>query len=124
LIPVKRVKKGLRIHFFRWLAGISEITVLNADHLWKQYLCGTLLSRLRPVVPPKIFDDSELKSITIPTLLLVGEKEVIYDPKKVLDRASRTVPNMTTELVPDGTHLMSWEKNETINARMINYLLG
>ena len=56
--------------------------------------------------------------------LLVGEKEVIYDPQKVLDRASRTMPNMTNELVPDSTHMMSWKKKEMINALMIKYFLG
>ena len=123
LIPVKRIKKHLRTQFIRWLAGVSDITVLEADHLWRQYLCGTSLARLRPVAPPNIFSDGELKNITAPTLLLVGEKEVIYDPKKVLDRAGRTIPNITTALVPDGTHVMSWEKKEMINTRMIAYLL-
>jgi len=123
LIPVKRIKKHLRTQFIRWLADISDITVLESDPLWQQYLCGASLARLRPVAPPNIFSDRELKNITVPTLLLVGEKEVIYDPKKVLDRAGRTLPNITTELVPDGTHVMSWEKKEMINTRMIAYLL-
>jgi pimeloyl-ACP methyl ester carboxylesterase len=97
--------------------------VIEDDPLWRQYLCGASLTRLRLVAPPNIFDKRELKNITIPTLLLVGEKEVIYDPKKVLDRARRTMPNITTELVPDGTHMMSWDKREVINTRMIAYLI-
>jgi len=123
LIPVKKVKNHLRTLFIRWLAGIHDTTVIETDPQWRQYLCGASLARLRPVAPPSIFSDRELKNITIPTLLLVGEKEVIYDPQKVLDRAGRTVPNITTELVPDGTHMMSWDKKEIINTRMIAFLL-
>ncbi|MBW1799836.1 MAG: alpha/beta hydrolase [Deltaproteobacteria bacterium] len=122
LIPVKSIKNHFRTQFIRWLAGISDISVIEADPLWRQYLCGASLARLRPVPPPNIFDDRALKNITTPTLLLVGEKEVIYHPEKVLDRAGRTMPNIATELVPDGTHMMSWEKKETINAHMIDYL--
>ena len=123
LIPVKRIKRHLRSRFIRWLADISAISVIESDPLWRQYLCGTSLARLRPVAPPNIFNDRELKNITAPTLLLVGEKEVIYDPKKALDRAGRTMPNITTELVLGGTHVMSWEKKEMINTRMTAYLL-
>jgi pimeloyl-ACP methyl ester carboxylesterase len=123
LIPVKRIQKHLRVQFIRWLAGLSDINAIEADPLWRQYLCGASLARLKPVAPPNIFDDRALKNITIPTLLLVGEKEVIYNPQKVLDRAGRTMPNITTQLVTDGTHMMSWEKKEIINAQMIAYLL-
>ena len=62
-------------------------------------------------------------NITTPTLLLVGEKELIYNPQKVLDCADRTMPNITTEIVPAGTHMMSWGRFEIINARMIKYLI-
>lgn len=59
----------------------------------------------------------------MPTLLLVGEKEVIYAPHEVIDRARRTIPHIDAQLVPDGTHMMSWGKKETINARMTAFLL-
>jgi pimeloyl-ACP methyl ester carboxylesterase len=124
LLPIKKVKKHLRIHFIRWLAGVSDAIVIEADPLWEQYLCGASLARSRPIAHPTVFNDRELKNITIPTLLLVGEKEMIYNPKKVLERAGRNMPNVTPELVLNGTHVMSWEKKEMINARMIAYLLG
>ena len=123
LIPIKKAKRYFQIHFIRWLSGVSDVTMLEADPLWNQYFCGASLARFRPVAPPTVFDDRELQNITTPTLLLVGEKEVIYDPKTVLERAGRTMPNITTELIPHGTHTMSRGKKEMINARIVAYLI-
>ena len=35
------------------------------------------------------FSDEELRGMQVPTLLLVGEQEVLCDPKAALERARR-----------------------------------
>jgi pimeloyl-ACP methyl ester carboxylesterase len=87
-------------------------------------MCGASLARVKPVTPPDILDDRQLEKVTMPTLLLVGENEVIYPPHKVIGRARKTIPHIKAQLVADGTHMMSWSQKETINARMIAFLLG
>lgn len=45
----------------------------------------------KPVTPgqrsPTVYTDEELRALLMPTLLLVGEREVIYSPRSVLARA-------------------------------------
>ena len=53
---------------------------------------------------------------------MIGAREVIYDPQKVLYRAENTMLQINTELVADGTHMMSWNDSEVITGRMIAYL--
>lgn len=123
LIPIKSVQRYLRLRFICWISGAPEMNLLESEPLWRQYMCGASLARVKPVTPPTIFDDGELRKITMPTLLLVGEKEVIYSPHAVIGRARRTIPHIDAQLVPDGTHMMSLMLKEVINARMIAFLL-
>lgn len=122
LIPFKKYRRFFMTRFFSWLAGASDVASLINHPLWRQQFCGATHARIRPMVPPCVLPDHQLKSIVAPMLLLVGEKEVIYDPQKVIDRAKDTVPNLTAELVPGGTHLIPWDKSKAISARMIAYL--
>ena len=122
LIPVRRIRDHFRIRFFSWLAGVSDLKSLEHHLLWRQQICGAANARLRPILPPRVLSDRQLKAIDSPTLLLIGTREVIYDPQKVLYRAKSTMLQITTELVSGGTHMMSWEKSEMITARMIAFL--
>ena len=57
-------------------------------------------------VVPTVFADDELRAMRVPTLLLMGEQEVIYDPAKALARARRLLPDVRGELVPHSSHEM------------------
>ena len=122
LIPINRIKDHFFTRFFSWLAGMTDLKDLEHHLLWRQQICGVDNARLRPILPPRVLSDRDLRSINPPTLLLTGTREVIYDPLKVLYRAEGTMLRITTELIAGGTHMMSWDKSEMINARMIAFL--
>ena len=44
--------------------------------------------------------DTQLRHIATPTLVLIGEQEVIYDPVKAINRAKWLIPNLQAELLP------------------------
>jgi pimeloyl-ACP methyl ester carboxylesterase len=71
---------------------------------------------------PYVFTDTELASIDNPILLLLGDKEVLYDPKAALNRALKSSPNIEVEMVEEVGHLMSMEKPEYINKRILQFL--
>jgi pimeloyl-ACP methyl ester carboxylesterase len=122
LTPIKRIKDHFFVRFFSWLAGMTDLKDLERHLLWRQQVCGADNARLRPIVPPRVLSDRELQSIKLPSLLLLGTREVIYDPLKVLYRAEGTMLTITAELISGGTHMMSWDKSAMINARMIAFL--
>jgi pimeloyl-ACP methyl ester carboxylesterase len=72
-------------------------------------------------IQPEVFSDDELRELRVPTLLLIGEQERIYDPKAALERARRLIPNMKGELVPQASHDMSYNCHELVDARIIEY---
>jgi pimeloyl-ACP methyl ester carboxylesterase len=71
---------------------------------------------------PAVVSDEELRTMTVPTLLLIGEHEVISDPARALDRARRLVPDFEGELVPDCRHDMCSTQHQIVDARVIDFL--
>jgi pimeloyl-ACP methyl ester carboxylesterase len=71
---------------------------------------------------PRIFRDHDLRSIRAPTLLLIGENEVIYNPQRALKRASRLIPNLKTELIPNAGHALNIDQRDIINPRVLAFL--
>jgi pimeloyl-ACP methyl ester carboxylesterase len=69
-----------------------------------------------------VFTDEELRRLNIPTLLLVGEHEVVYEPKRVLERARRLMPNIEAELISGGGHIFPIDQAEATNNRMVAFL--
>ena len=58
----------------------------------------------------------------VPTLLLIGDHEVISDPAAAVDRACRLVPDVRGELVPGGRHEMCVRQHRIVNARVLEFL--
>jgi pimeloyl-ACP methyl ester carboxylesterase len=71
---------------------------------------------------PSVFKDVELQRLTMPTLLVVGEHEVICDYKKMLSRAKRLMPNVQTRIIPNAGHLLNVEQYEIVNDAVSSFL--
>ena len=71
---------------------------------------------------PTVYTDDELKQIDLPTLLLIGDAEKIYPPRKAIERAHRLMPDLTFEIIPDAGHLLIMDQPDIINARIQGYL--
>jgi pimeloyl-ACP methyl ester carboxylesterase len=93
------------------------------DHpVVQQLIVGSkgLQSRLR--VFPVVFTDSELAAISAPVYLLLGEKEMCYDPESAAKRARRVLPHALVEILPNAGHLPVMEYPETVNQRLLAFL--
>jgi pimeloyl-ACP methyl ester carboxylesterase len=73
-------------------------------------------------VMPVMFSDEKLRAMRVPTLLLVGEQEVICDPATAMDRARRLFPDVQAELVPQSSHEMCVSQHRIVDARVLEFL--
>ncbi|MCY8316315.1 alpha/beta hydrolase [Bacillus vallismortis] len=73
---------------------------------------------------PYVFTDRELKSVSVPMLLMFGEHEVMYHQQMALERASILVPGIQAEIVKNAGHLLSLEQPEYVNQRVLSFLSG
>lgn len=93
------------------------------DHpVLQQLEVGAKGLRPRLKVYPKVFPDSELAGISAPVYLLLGEKEVCYNPESAAKRARRVMPRALVEILPDAGHLLVMECPGVVNPRLLAFL--
>ena len=66
--------------------------------------------------------DKELEKIPHPTLLLIGEYDVQYDPRSAIKRAKKLIPNLQTHLVEQAGHGVTLEQPLVVNQHVLNFL--
>lgn len=71
---------------------------------------------------PSELPDRELAAVACPTILIVGDKEKIYDPVAGLERARRLIPKVETLLIPGVGHLPGMQRPDVVNARVRPFL--
>jgi pimeloyl-ACP methyl ester carboxylesterase len=76
----------------------------------------------KKMVPPTVLTDMELQGLPMPVLVLIGENEKIYSPRKALRRLHRVAPHIKAELVPQAGHDLSLAQAELVNRRVLDFL--
>jgi len=77
---------------------------------------------LPPTFGPYALPDEELKKLRLPTLLLIGDHEVLYEADRAIKRAEELVENIQTALIPNASHMVNWEQTELVNSHILNFL--
>jgi pimeloyl-ACP methyl ester carboxylesterase len=109
--------------FMSWLlGGESEISPLlverAANHLWLARRC---FKRRRPVMAT-VLEDDDLRSIKVPTLVLVGENERLYSAQEAVQRLNRVAPHIKTEIIPNAGHDLTFVQAEMVNSKILEFL--
>jgi pimeloyl-ACP methyl ester carboxylesterase len=114
--------------FMRWL-GLAENPadpdthqLSDFVHLMYLGLKHFEMAQETARVMPTVFSDGELRSITMPTLVLFGDREVICNPAAALARARRLIPDCRGELVSGARHEMCATKHRIVDARVLDFL--
>jgi pimeloyl-ACP methyl ester carboxylesterase len=64
---------------------------------------------------------AELKAITTPTLIVIGEHEMLYKPQNAVKRAA-LIPTARIEVVPEAGHAAIYDRPELVNRMVLDYL--
>jgi len=107
--------------FMRWLGvtgaearPICELTYLGLKHF------RVPVETLR--VLPVLFSEDRLRAMRVPTLLLIGRREVVWNPVTAVRRARQLFPDVQAELVPSSSHEMCFSQREFVDARVRQFL--
>jgi pimeloyl-ACP methyl ester carboxylesterase len=93
-----------------WYASFVE-----GIYLSRKYFKGTM--------PPGPLTDDELRRITSPTLVLVGEQEHLYHPSAAVERARRLIPGLVSaDILAYAGHTLMQEQPEVVAARLLAFL--
>lgn len=107
--------------FFRWLGftyraypSFLDLVRLGLKH----FRMPIETARVMPAVVP----DEALLAMQVPTLLLIGEREVISDPALAMERGRELIPDFEGELVPACRHDMVASQWDTVDTRVLQFL--
>jgi pimeloyl-ACP methyl ester carboxylesterase len=74
------------------------------------------------VISASVFSKAQLRAVRAPTLLLIGEKERLYEPHATLKLAQERMPGLTGAIVPGADHIAAMAQPDDINERIIRFL--
>jgi pimeloyl-ACP methyl ester carboxylesterase len=115
-----------RATFRKYLQWMTRLELSESHPIVEQFFVGAMAYTAGELSfgATTVFTDDELGKIKSPSLLLVGEHEVVYEPKKVLERAKRLIPKLETEIIRGGGHLFPVDQAEVTNSRILEFLRG
>ncbi|GAA4621099.1 alpha/beta hydrolase [Actinoallomurus vinaceus] len=70
---------------------------------------------------PALFDDDQLRSLSMPVLAVVAGRSVIHHPRTACERARRLIPDVRAELWPEATHAISGQCAAQVNDRVLRF---
>lgn len=71
---------------------------------------------------PGRLNDDELRSIRTPMLLLFGERSLVTDAARAVDRARGLIANVDAEIVADAGHMLPIEKPDLFTRRLLAFI--
>jgi pimeloyl-ACP methyl ester carboxylesterase len=116
LIPARWFMRN----FMNWVRTDFENPMLDQmeDDGWLAQRCF----KARKMVAPLPLGDDEWKALAVPTLFLVGDREVIFAPEEALAKLARVAPAVETALLPGVGHDAFVVRAEEMNRRTVEFL--
>jgi pimeloyl-ACP methyl ester carboxylesterase len=105
--------------FLRWVDGQGGAA--EEDPVGRVIRAG--LRYYRPALPlPTAFSDDQLRSIDVPTLVLLAGRSVMHDSRRALERARTLISGVQAELWPLATHAISGQCADEVNTRILRFI--
>jgi pimeloyl-ACP methyl ester carboxylesterase len=105
----------------RFIRGASTRGYSSTDPVHRQMIVGMTslkhVSFMRPV-----FTDEELGQLRLPTLLLLGDHEVMYSPEQALARAGRLIPGLEGQIIANAGHMLNSDQPEIVDRLILDFL--
>lgn len=116
------------IRFFKW--SFKDLAQINSQFI--EAMADDFLLSVRcfePVNPrelPKLtaLSDEELQRISVPTLVLMGENEVLYSAQEAVKRLKKSAPQIAVELLPNAGHDLLLVQAEMVHQKIEGFLSG
>lgn len=113
-------------NFFRW--SLPDLAQQNEQFL--EMMVDEFLLTSRCFVPPNpkelpkltAMSDEELQSIDVPTLVLIGENEKLYDAQEAIQRLHTVAPQIHTEIIPNAGHDLLLVQMDMVNQKIVTFL--
>jgi len=76
----------------------------------------------QPIVFAKVLSKEELQKLTIPTLFLTGENEIVYSVPRTINRLQTLVPDIEIKVFKDAGHDLPLAQPKQVNLAILDFL--
>jgi pimeloyl-ACP methyl ester carboxylesterase len=98
---------------------------LPRDANWAALIGVTMAERAKvSVTNAAVFSGAQLRAVRAPTLLLIGDRETLYEPHAMLRLAQGRMPGLQGAIVPHADHIAAMAQPDDVNARIVRFLQG
>lgn len=113
------------------LLGTTWLRLKALAWIWQGFPLEEDVGRLRKLTAvhghhrhwfPRVFTDQELSRVRTPILLLIGDHEVIYKPEDAIRRATRLIPSLRAEIIPNANHITEYTAADVVNEKILAFL--
>lgn len=105
--------------YFRYLSSPRSPGI--PDWAVDAFVIGWRAQRINVNTPPPVIQDAELAKLSVPTLLLLGSDEVLYDAATAASRVRSVAPNIQVEIIQDAGHTFPGERPEATNEALLRF---
>jgi len=108
------------------LRGVLETISFDVDNIKKAYIDQYFIATqkatnskfLLKMIP---FSEEELKSLTMPILVLIGDHDIVNNEKSI-EKAKELLQHSETGIIKNAGHFLSIDQPEIVNTRMLDFL--
>jgi pimeloyl-ACP methyl ester carboxylesterase len=99
---------------------------LPYDPLWEPFFYNSMVSGgLINQVFPRVYSKEEFAQIQAPVLLILGDREVIYNNLQSAVRSAQDlIPNLQVEMIPAAHHVTAVANPEMVNRKLLEFFAG
>lgn len=113
-------------YLMRWMATPPTQGRDRYEHLVEGiidiFYTGRRRDGLTMLPNPRVLRDDELRRLTMPTLVMIGDQEKIYPAAAALARAQALIPGVKTVTIPDASHDLMFAQPARVNAALRSFL--
>jgi pimeloyl-ACP methyl ester carboxylesterase len=120
--PIHSITKKLVYWERKCLVKQGEVGRAIADKMTEELVLAGKCFKKRKFVKPTVLTDDDFQKLKIPVLYLIGEKEVLYAPDKVVQRLNDIAPQIKTIIIPDASHDITHSQAEIVNKKILAFL--
>jgi pimeloyl-ACP methyl ester carboxylesterase len=108
------------------LRNVLETMSVNVDKIKKAYINQYFLATEKStnnkfILQMTPYSDEELKTLTMPVLLLIGDHDIINNEKSI-GKAKKILPHSETVIIKNAGHFLSFDQSEIVNTKILDFL--
>ncbi|MEU6408871.1 alpha/beta fold hydrolase [Microbispora sp. NPDC046933] len=101
------------------MAGVAGNGTLREDALMELMLAGRSFRRRLPM--PPIYADEQVRELSVPVQVLLGERSALLDAEAVAARLAGIAPSWRVEIVPGTGHALPVEAPDLVVERILTF---